>query len=92
MGEHGGQFDVSVMIGYLQQGSASEWHHSVNGWIADLVEGKRLDDCVWKRHEKLELIEENSKNRLARYISVHERNVVGAEVKIALHHLWIVMT
>jgi len=35
LGHHGGDLDIAVMIGYVQERSAREWQHDINKWISD---------------------------------------------------------
>lgn len=91
LGLHGATLDLSAMIGYVQDRCARDWHHKINEWILELASGTIADGCLWKANETLELLEEDTAERVASCRSVHSRTGEVASNTITLHHLWIAM-
>jgi len=91
LGLHGANHDMAAMIGYLQEGSASDWHDKINKWIVELSSGGIADVCVWSRSEMLEKLEEDSLMGIANCQSTHDRIGSTKSNKILIRHLWIKM-
>jgi len=91
LGLHGANHDIAAMIGYLQEGSACDWHDKINKWITELGSGIIADVCVWNINEVLEKLEEDSSRGIADYQSTHNRSGSVQSNKILIRHLWITM-
>jgi hypothetical protein len=81
LGIHGGKLKNAGMIGYIQDGTAQNWHEKVNTWICDLC--AQPAEPKWSKEEQLALKQENGK--VAEYTSTVNR----ADSKLHLTHLWI---
>ncbi len=88
---HGADLDIAVMIGYLQQRSAIDWHREINGWISELSSGSIVDACAWNDTETLEPLDENVSKGISSCWSVHSRIGQMSSGQIRIHHLWIEM-
>ncbi len=91
LGLHGAMLQVAVMIGYMQEGSARQWHRTINSWISALVAGTVIDGCRWKARERLGPLHENKRDRIGACCSEHERSGSVASDTIQLQHLFIEM-
>lgn len=91
LGIHGTTLDNAAIVGYLQEGSASDWHEKINRWILDLCSGKADDSCVWKTSETLNGFEEDLDKGIAKCRSTHNRTGSAQTNGIALRHLWVTM-
>ncbi len=91
LGIHGANHDIAAMIGYLQEGSASDWHDRINKWIVELSSGTIADVCVWNISEMLEKLEVDSSKGIANCRSTHNRSGSAQSNKILIRHLWITM-
>jgi len=91
LGLHGADHDIAAMIGYLQKGSASDWHDKINKWIVELSSGTMADVCVWSISEMLKKFEEDSSTGIASCRSAHNRIGSAKSNKILIRHLWITM-
>ncbi len=91
LGLHAADHDIAAMIGYLQKGSASDWHDKINKWIVQLSSGVIADVCVWNISEMLEKLEVDSSKGIASCRSTHDRSGSVKNNKILIHHLWIKM-
>ena len=91
LGLHGANHDMAAMIGYLQEGSASDWHDKINKWIVELSSGGIADVCVWSRSELLQKLEEDPLMGIANCQSTHDRIGSAKSNKILIRHLWIKM-
>jgi len=91
LGLHGANHDIAAMIGYLQEGSASDWHDRINKWIVELSSGTIADVCVWNISEMLEKLEVDSSKGIANCRSTHNRSGSAQSNKILIRHLWITM-
>ncbi|MDP2951998.1 MAG: hypothetical protein Q8O76_01615, partial [Chloroflexota bacterium] len=91
LGLHGANHDIAAMIGYLQEGSAFDWHDKINKWITELSNGTIADVCVWNISELLETFEEDFSKGIANCQSIHSRSGSAQSNKILIRHLWITM-
>jgi len=91
LGLHGAKHDIAAMIGYLQEGSASDWHDKVNKWIAELSSGTIPDVCLWNISEMLDKLEVDSSKGIANCRSTHNRIGSVKSNQILIRHLWIAM-
>jgi hypothetical protein len=91
LGLHGANHDIAAMIGYLQEGCASDWHDKINAWIVELTSGSIADGCVWNRSEMLGKLEEDSLRGIANCQSTHDRISNAKSNRILIRHLWIKM-
>jgi hypothetical protein len=91
LGLHGAMLQVAVMIGYVQEGSAREWHKTINSWISALAAGTVTDVCGWKTGERLGRLDEVKKDRIGACRSKHDRSGDVTGKSIQLLHLFIEM-
>jgi len=91
LGLHGANHDMVAMIGYLQEGSASDWHEIINKWIIELSNGTVADVCVWNMSDMLDKLEVDSSKGIANCRSTHNRSGSVKSNKILIRHLWITM-
>jgi hypothetical protein len=83
-GAHGRAHTMAVMIGYIQDGPASQWLARVNHWIAEL----ELVDPTWTA-ERLAMVA-TSEAGVCELRSLHRRPVRdGAQIE--LRHLWVTL-
>lgn len=85
-GHHGSAHNLGAMIAYVQQGTATEWHARVAGWIAQLQKSSATD---WGSDGVIRLLTETTVSGLTTYCSTHKR--VDALSEIELRHLWLEM-
>ena len=83
---HGAKLNLAAIIGYVQEGSVSHWHKSINRWISELAASSADDSCDWSQDEILTILEKDVPQRTASCRSVHRRSS-GNEIE--LFHLWI---
>lgn len=88
LGMHSRERNITVIIGYVQQGSFAEWHNTINSWIDDLIAGNTQDGCSWHEGEQLAAYTEYPQG-LARCESNNLRD--NASI-IHIVHLWIGMS
>jgi len=91
LGLHGANYDIVSMIGYIQEGSVSDWHDKINNWIVELSNDTTADICVWETSEMLEKLEVSSSKGVANCRSTHNRSGSVKSNKILIHHLWVTM-
>jgi len=91
LGLHGANHDIVAMIGYLQEGSANDWHDKINKWIEELSNGTITDVCVWNVSEMLNKLEICSSKGTANCRSTHNRSGAVKSDKILICHLWVTM-
>jgi hypothetical protein len=91
LGVHGASHDMAAMVGYLQDGSASDWHEKINRWIMELSNGTMKDACLWDTSEILGALAEDSRNGIADCRSTHNRGSSAQNNRILIRHLWITM-
>src|SRR5205823_2509569 len=91
LGFHGAKLHVAVMIGYVQDGSARQWHKEINGWISALADGTVTDVCAWKAAERLGHLHEDEDERVGSCGSEHERSGDVASNSIQIQHLFVEM-
>ena len=91
LGLHGPKHDIAAMVGYLQAGSAFDWHDKINKWITELSNGTIPDVCFWNVSEMLEILEEDSSKGVANCSSTHNRSGSVKSNKILIRHLWVTM-
>lgn len=91
LGPHGAKLNLAVIIGYIQDHSASHWYKKTNGWISELVSNPIEDGCIWTADDTLEVFKVDTSKGIYRYSSIHSRtgNIVNNEIE--LHHLWVAM-
>lgn len=87
---HGAALDLTVMIGYIQEGSIDEWHRAINSWILELASDSQSDFCIWNSDEVLGSLDQSSSKGIASCRSKHPRTNNNS-TDIEIHHLWIVM-
>jgi hypothetical protein len=92
LGLHGAHCEVSVMIGYIQDGAAGSWFIKINSWIRALSADASLDGSGWDASEQLTDYTEDLKTRSATSTSTHPREQGCVSDSIQLHHLWIDLT
>ncbi len=91
LGLHGAKHKIAAIIGYIQNGSPSEWLERINRWIFALDGRACATGETWKADEQIvELVYDSSKG-VSQGSSRHKRigSVVSDEV--AIRHLWIQM-
>jgi len=82
--EHGKQYDIAGMLGYVQEKDFCYWHKKVNSWIDDLI--SKVDKTPkWEEHDKLRI---SKITNICEYKSRHSRLRKNA---ITLHHFWIAL-
>jgi len=91
LGLHGPNHNVAAMVGYLQDGSACDWHDKINKWIAELSNGAIQDTCLWNTSEILGDLEEVPSKGIANCQSTHNRSGNVKSNQILIRHLWITM-
>ena len=91
LGLHGPNHDIAAMVGYLQEGSACDWHDKINKWIAELSNGVIQDTCLWNTSEILGELEEVPSKGIANCQSTHNRSGNVKSNQILIRHLWITM-
>lgn len=91
LGLHGSRHDVAAMIGYIESGSATDWHRDINIWIGDLANGFQTDGCDWHAEDMLQELVEDGQKKVATCLSTHARSGDVVSEAISLHHMWIVM-
>jgi hypothetical protein len=91
LGLHGAKLQVAVMIGYVQEGSARQWHKEINSWISALVARTVTDVCAWKTGERLGRLNEDKQDRIGSCRSEHQRSGDVASNSIQLQHLFVEM-
>ncbi len=86
-GFHASDHDFGAMIAYVQDAIGfSRWLTRINGWVHDLGQAT---DSVWCDEDRLELLEEDTDNRVCSLKSNHHRQ--NGLDDIELRHLWIDM-
>lgn len=85
LGLHGGRHETAIIIGYLQRGSANEWHSRINAWITELSMQEQED---WSEEECLasSVVDVEGKSRSE---SVHPRDKTCITAGIRILHFWI---
>ncbi len=91
LGIHGADHDIAAIVGYLQEGTASDWHGKINKWITELSNGTIKDVCVWNMSEMLGSLEEDPSKGIATCESTHSRNAGAQSDNISIRHLWVSM-
>jgi hypothetical protein len=91
LGLHGAKHEVAVMVGYVQQGTPSEWNKHINGWIRELEGTLQSDGTKWASIDRLSDFVENNSKRTATSKSKHLRSGVIISSNILIHHLWVKM-
>lgn len=86
LGLHGALLNHAGMIGYVQSGTLSDWHKSINEWIGELSKSARQ----WTSEDSLCDLLVNAEDRIATSTSHHSRIQAGTDA-IELSHLWIDM-
>lgn len=86
---HGHGHAIAVIVGYLQSGSASDWHSTINGWIGALEKSSEDKTCSWSSADNLASLANDGTSKAARCESKHDRD--GGSAPIELVHLWIKM-
>ncbi len=78
---HGGKFSRAGMIGYMQDGSPSQWLEKINGWVSEL--SLQHHSPNWSEEELLVPAVTSGQ------VSKSESIVLRKNDKIQLVHLWI---
>jgi hypothetical protein len=89
LGLHGSKHRVASLIGYIQDGDATEWLNQINEWIRALSAAQASPE-KWNEGEQLSAFSKKSSARTARCSSNHPR-VGGVTNSILIYHLWIEM-
>lgn len=92
LGAHGNGVHVAAIVGFVQQGSASEWHGTINTWIRDLATNPPKDHCEWTKSDCLQEQTISFADRTSSCRSKHSRTTKAVSTEICLHHLWVAMT
>jgi hypothetical protein len=92
LGLHGAQFEIVVMVGYIQKGKPSFWHNRINQWICDLSETLPLGEEKWSAKEQLSEFAEDSVARISASASSHLRIGKTKTSKIRIRHFWVEMS
>lgn len=90
LGLHGSDYDLAVMIGYIQKNTTDHWLIKVNSWILELAKNPIGDGCIWLDDEILKESDVNKSKDIRSYYSYHTRTC-NKSIPIELHHLWISM-
>ena len=85
-GHHGRAHTLGAMIGYVQEGTATDWSKQVCGWISELAEAGIPE---WSSSDALELTHDDLSDRVAQLRSSHKRAQGLADIE--LRHLWVMM-
>ncbi len=92
LGLHGGDLEIAIIIGYIQEHASKYWLHKINKWLSELSKNKSSDSCLWHGNEILSIIEEDVERNISRYKSAHNRVAKYKTAKdIELNHLWVLM-
>ncbi len=81
--KHGGKFEYSAMIAYIEENSKQFWFDSINNWISELIS---LTPENWTNQEYLYQIKPEN---YSRFQSNHARK---GNNNITLNHFWIKLT
>lgn len=91
LGLHGANQTIAAIIGYIQQGDASEWERTINNWLRELVGTSACTDEEWLDGEQLSDFMEDTTLRIAMASSVHKRVSTSVSREIQIRHLWVSM-
>ena len=91
LGLHARELASAAMIGYVQEKSFQDWSKIINGWISELSINPIMDGCRWNSDEILHQHEENVKEKIAQYRSVHGRIIDSKNDNVEIYHLWVAM-
>jgi len=80
--EHGKQYSVAAMLGYVQENDFDHWYGEVNSWIIALISDKG-ENPRWTMEDQICKIQITD---IGEYKSIHSRIT---ERPITLHHFWI---
>ena len=85
--KHGNKLPFSLMVGYIQQESATHWYTKVNEWIAEQIQECSNRNISWIEEDMLskDLTFKND-DTITKYTSEHLKST---SEKIKLHHYWI---
>jgi hypothetical protein len=80
--EHGKNYDIAAMLGYVQKEDFNYWYGKVNSWVDDLIGSP--NDCIgWLEEDKITIIKVSE---FGEYKSTHSRIKMNG---ITLYHFWI---
>jgi hypothetical protein len=80
--EHGKQYDIAAMLGYVQENNFNHWFDKVNSWVTALISDKN-ENPKWTTGDK---IREVRTTDVGEYKSEHSRITKNP---IMLYHFWI---
>jgi hypothetical protein len=89
LGLHGADLKVAAIIGYLQDGTADDWHRTINDWITELAQAKKTQHDHWTPRDRLQAMKSEARRCISACRSVHARPGAARSMQIVLHHLWI---
>ena len=80
--KHGKQYDIAIMLGYVQEKDFNHWHNKVNFWINTLIPDEN-ENPRWAADEQLSKVQITE---IGEYISKHCRIT---KKPITLYHFWL---
>lgn len=80
---HGKSLKYAAIIGYVQKYDFDYWHHTINAWINELVNGSIVSSVKWSVNDRL--VEEYKRTNTAKFRSENSRK----KDSIFLCHLWV---
>jgi hypothetical protein len=86
LGLHGALHNTAVMLGYVQDGLASDWLTTMNGWIGDLEASGEDATCNWTAGDQFGPMT-TSAGGVCRFESRHLRLTNMREIELI--HLWV---
>ncbi len=89
LGLHGAKHRIAAIVGYLQEGDASHWINTINGWIVGL--NSESAEERWTAEEQLSHVLNDLERGLSVCSSQHRRSGDVVSETIDLQHLWIKM-
>jgi hypothetical protein len=82
-GIHGKKLKYAAIIGYVQKHDFDYWHHTINAWIDQLINGLIATSTQWSEKDKLVVV--YKKQAAAKFKSENSRQ----NGSIFLFHLWV---
>ncbi|WP_285022263.1 hypothetical protein [Novosphingobium sp. fls2-241-R2A-195] len=86
-GLHGSDYELAVMIGYVQRDTIPDWHKRIERWVRVLARAKV---ALWSIANAVSLNTHDATARTGSFISNNSRS--NGLAPIRLRHLWIEMT
>lgn len=81
------EFNLALMVGYIQKENSNHWHNKVNEWIKEQIIESSNKDISWQDNDLLIVDKKISfESKISKYISTHSRKILP---KIKLTHYWI---